>query len=355
MHSNQSNDEHILQLKQQIHSLQQQIQQLNSYINYSNVYEYYIQGVKLEKVKGTFQLGQLTQNELADSDGIHRFYIGEIIIKEIEDTGTVGLGITEKRKESQNKEIPSEHATGEIKAMYNGINTLLAIENTPSFFQSLSVHEQILIKVWEFMNEQWKSTDEFTTFYENTLKLLNESINPRINITKPNFEDEVYISLADYIEEQAKTLLVIGCLLESNFPNYLSKYKSKMTKIKSKLTAAINETQSNIATIQTIVDTIKSTFDLDTLPSSFEELVEQPDTLRHFYYHLLHQVMENGDAVEFLDNLYELILDNTCNITNELNLNELTPEEQGYLFATLLESLNQYPIFILLEYLQLQL
>ncbi|WP_078544544.1 hypothetical protein [Litchfieldia alkalitelluris] len=353
MHSNQYYEKLIYQLQQEVQALQQQLQQLNTYINYSNVYEYYIHGLKVDNIKGNFQLGQLTQKELVDSDGIHRFYIGEIVIKEIQDTGTVGLGISEKSDKKKSKEISEDEANEDFKAVYNSINSLLSIENTPDFFQSLSSHKEVLLKVWEFMNDQWDKNLEFTLFYENILKSLNESINPDISISRPNFEEDIYITIASEIEEQAKALLVVGYLVQACLPGYLSKYKNEMFMLDHKELTIKSKPPNTLGTIQQIQNAIKSTFHLKELPSSLEEVVEQPDMFRYLFYQVLHPVIKNGDAEELFQKIHYLLQENTSNIPENNHLKELGVEEQGFLFSKLLEYLNRYPKYILLEYLLL--
>lgn len=351
MHSNQSNDELIQYLTQQNNYLQQYLQYMQTYINYSNVFEYYIDGVKVEQVKGTFQLGQLMEKELVELDGIHRFYIGEITIKEIEETGRVGVGVTEKSDKNKHQTDDPDEVSKDIKEVYDKINSLLTIENTPTFFQALSIQKEVLNKVWEIMNEQWNSVYEFNIFYENILKKLNESINIEVNIETPNFEDDFYIANANDIEEQAKTLLVISYLLEYSLPGYINKYINKVSKVNFKSLTISNQ----LGTIQQIEDSIKDALQLKNLPSSFEDVVDQPHTLRYLFYQILQPNVESGDVKHCIVEILLLINQSICINESLTSIDGLTAEEWAFLFANLLDYLNCYPKYILLNYILLQL
>lgn len=345
MHSNQSNEIHKMQ--QQIDYLHQYIQHLNDYISHLNVYEYYIQGVKIEKVKGTFQLGHLMEQEVNESDGIHRFYIGEIRIREIEDSGTVGLGATQKG--GTKRTIPPEEATEEIEEIFENIKTLLVVEDVPTFFQSLAIHKDVLKKVWVTMKDNWDSSHDFALFYEKVLMLLNDAINPEIGLSDPQLEPDSYITLADSIEEQAKTLLVISYLLELSLPGYFKKYRLETPKIDS-------SHQPNIqVSVQQIMIAIKDTFYLKGLPSSFDELGEHPNTLRYLFFNVIQPIVEKEDATDYFLEMQDLFQKQALHISENIDPKELSPDEQGFLFSVLIEHLDRYQKYILLEYILLQI
>ncbi|MRH43204.1 hypothetical protein GH741_10985 [Aquibacillus halophilus] len=352
MYSNQSYEQLIHQLKQQINDLNKYVDYLNQYINNKNIYEYQIQGIKIEKVKGTFQLGQLIEKELIDRDGIHRFSVGEVKITEIEDTGTVGLGVTEKGTKEKKEIITPEEATGEVKTIYENIKLLLSVENVPMFFQTLSMEEEILKKVWSIIQKKWDSSNEFMSFYETVLKLLEDITN--FEETESILEHETYIILADSIEEQIKSIRVIHYLIELFLPGYFEKYKEQNT-IADPVKLEFNSSSPNEQTsTQQIIDAIKSTFDLNELPESYKKLSNQPSILNYVFYSIVKPTVVSNDANKYSTTIQESLSNLPMNLSLEIEKNQLSSEQQGFLFSTLIAYLNNYQKYILLEYLLLQ-
>jgi hypothetical protein len=77
----------INKLNQHIHILHQQINALNHYLKHDHIYEYHLKSLQIEKVKGSLQIGQLIEMDIQNEEGIHRFFIDEIKITEVEGTG----------------------------------------------------------------------------------------------------------------------------------------------------------------------------------------------------------------------------------------------------------------------------
>lgn len=346
MHSNHTNQDLIHHLQQQIQDMHQYIQQLNQYINHQNVYEYYIQGLNVGKVSGTLQLGQLIHNERKDSEGIHRFIIGEIKIREIDSTGTVGLGVMEK----MDTEPPPSENTEELNRLYKEIKTQMHVEEVPTFFKNIKL--DTLTKIQNWMGNKLDLNETLTAFYENSLAILNERINPVINIANPSLDENTYIELADEIELQAKSLFVITALLHILSPGYIQKYKkNKHFNILAK--TELKQTEKP-TTIQQIIEKIKRTFKLKELPSVFEEELEElPETLRYLFHHIIQPIVEFGDAALYIDNILDLVIKSTEEFSEEEF--DLNIEEQSNLFSQLINYLDEYIKHILLEYLLLQI
>ncbi|WP_121664455.1 hypothetical protein [Metabacillus litoralis] len=346
MHSNSSNQDLIHQMQQQIHYMHKYIQHLNQYINQQNVYEYYIQGLNVGKVTGTLQLGQLIKNELKDRDGLHRFIIGEINIREIEGTGTVGLGVMEKEDA---KQPPSENDE-ELNKLYEELKIQLHIEEVPAFLKSIEIGTLTKIQTW--MGSNLELNETLTAFYENILFILNERINPVINIATPSLSEDTYIELADEIEIQAKSLFVISTLLQIISPGYIEKYKNK-SHFNTFEQAELDQTEKPV-TSQQIIEKIKKGFRLKNLPFVIEEeLDESPETLRYFFHHIVQPIVESGDAALYIGNILALIIKSTGEFSEEEI--DLNIEEQSNLFSQLINFLDEYIKHILLEYLLLQI
>lgn len=343
MHSNQSNNEHIKRLQQQIEFLQHQIQNLNSNSDFSTVYEYYINGIQIEKVKGSLQLGQLISEEIQENDGVHRFYIGEIKITEIEDSGTVGLGVTEMLTKKDNN-VSADDAVEQIAKIYQKITQLLAIEELPSFFEKLSGEKTVLVAVWESMDETWKSSEKFSLFYEKILKLLNETIHSKFTLTDQKLDASVYLALADRIEEKTKTLVVISAFIQATLPGYFEKYKMDIL-------TNYTFSEAKADTIQKILESIKKKFQLEALPEVFDELEEDPKLLRYYFHFILAPLVDNKDVTDYFNSVRKYLEEIEPVI--KLSMNDLNSEEKAFLFSQLIEFLDIYQKYIVLEYTML--
>jgi hypothetical protein len=348
----QNEEPSIQNLQQHIAYLHQYTQQLNKYLADINVYEYYIQRITVESVKGTLQLGHLTDNEIKDDDdGVHRFYIGDLKINKIEDSGTVGLGVTEKGSSPKEEDqlVSLEEASPDIQKIYEGIKSLLAIEEVPSFFQAIASKEVVLKKIWDFMDSRWDSSFVFNTFYEELLKQLNEIGQFEEDTINHLQADEVLINVANNIEEKAKSLLVITKLLEVFLPGYLSNYNDAniminpdKLRIKVPPNKKVSRNQIKIA--------IKNSFNLKELPETYDEIMEDLDFLEYVFYHRIQPVVHSGTAVSYFTNIQDLY--QTVNISEKPELN-FSSEEQVLLFSSLIKYLDSYQKHTLLEYLLL--
>lgn len=342
MHSNQSYNEHehLKHLQQQIEFLKKQIQNLSSNSDFSTIYEYYINGIQIEKVKGSLQLGQLISREIQDSEGVHRFYIGEIKITEIEDSGTVGLGVNEKMTK-MDKSVSADEAVEEIAEIYQKITQLLAIDELPSFFEKLSSKKSVLAAVSKSMEESWKKSGKCPLFYEKTLKILNDTIHSKFKQSDQNLDASLYVSLADSIEEKVKTLVVISALLQATLPGYFKKYEIiKITDLPI--------SKSNVETIHQILATIKKNFQLAELPEAFDELEEDPKLFRYYFHFILAPLVDNKDITAFFYSMKEYLEE--IEPLEKLVMNDLNSEEQAFLFSKLIEFLDVYQKHIVLEY-----
>ncbi|QOR67408.1 hypothetical protein IM538_04505 [Cytobacillus suaedae] len=336
-------------LKQQIHSMHQYIQHVNHYLNHLKIYEYYIQGIKIEKVKGNFQIGQLLQKEMNESEGIHRFFIGEITIREIEDAGTVGLGVVEKGISSKGNE--SEYSD-EVKKIMEEIKSLLDIGELPAFFQELAGKENVLKKVWESLKEKFDSTEGFNFFYEEVLKGLN-NVTSLIEKTDTNLEDETYIALADSIEEKAKSLLCVAYIIEAYLPGMIKRYQQDHVKVDSEQIQKLK--QHGVKSHHIIIQAIKKTFYLEELPPKYHELVDKPAVLRHVTFSILQPALSHQLVEAYFKKMKTLFVTATEEMIEHTQLRELPIDEQTFLFSVVIKHIDCIPKHILLDYLLLQI
>ncbi|WP_456275198.1 hypothetical protein [Bacillus sp. AK128] len=340
----------LKKIQQQIEHLHQYTQHLNKYLSEINVYEYYIQKVTVESVKGTLQIGHLMEEEIKEEDGVHRFYIGDLKIIKIEDSGTVGLGVTEKGTSSKEEDeiVSPEDASPEIKKIYEEIKILLGVEEVPEFFQQIASKEIVLNKVWDFMTYKWSASYGFNTFYERILSLLNEIEQFEDDITNPLLlDDQQLILLANSIEEKAKSLLLITDLLKALLPRYLDTYNTAQNMIHPE-NLLIKKYANKQVSRKQIKTAIKSTFNLTKFPDLYDELLNDPDLLSYVYYHRIQPIVLSEVAISYFNSMNDLY----PNVQSS-QITGFSPDEQILLFSSLINYLATYQKEILLEYILL--
>lgn len=118
-----------------------------------NVYEYNVDELKIDTVKGKLRIGKEILERLPEEDGLHRFFIEKITIKTIEGTGSVVIGVAEKGKEGKKrkKRVPPEKAKGDIKKIYEDIGEAWGVDAIPVLFQRLAVKQDVLKLIWEWV------------------------------------------------------------------------------------------------------------------------------------------------------------------------------------------------------------
>ncbi|RSK27537.1 hypothetical protein EJF36_11975 [Bacillus sp. HMF5848] len=334
-------EQQIQNLKQQIEYLQGYIHYINQYIHYSHVYEYYIKKVKIGNVSGVFQLGQLSEYITIDREGIHRFYIDDITIRNITEKGKVGVGLTEV---GQFEEVEDEENNEIVKEIFENVKLLLALDEVPSFFQALQKKEDVLVIVWDLIEERWNNSQIFNQFYEKVLYVLNKAILPDIQQNSNSLSYELSIELADNIEQQAKTLLVLVQLMEDFLPSYTQKYNISLSTPK----------QEYPETIKQIRNAIKDILVLPELPDTYKELEsDHPDILRSVYYKSIKPLSEGEYFKTYFQEIYGLI-NKEKYVSNNTDPIGISPEKQTFLFSTLIHFFNKCQKDILLEYILLQ-
>ncbi len=201
MHHRKYEQLNVNNLYQHIQDLHYYIHQLLHYVSETNIYEYHIQKINIEKVKGTLQLGQLLEEAKNDLRGTHRLIIKDLQINEIEEHGTVGIGVTEKENNQQKqlKKVSPQEASKETKNIYEEIQTLLAIDQVPHFFQALASKQNVLKTVWTITKKTWNSNEAFNDFYTDILRLLNDIPMPTFDPSVSKLDHHICITVANHI------------------------------------------------------------------------------------------------------------------------------------------------------------
>ncbi|MBP3953199.1 hypothetical protein [Bacillus suaedae] len=342
-------EQEINRLKQQIHYLNQHINKLNEYINHLNIYEYYIQEMKIETVKGMLQLGHLIEKEIKDSQGIHRFYIGNIKINEIEDSGTVSVGITEKETDTESPKVIPEEASEEIKELFEEIKSHLAIEEVPVFFQKLAVEPKVLKEVWDKSKNKLQTT-QIQSFYEEILQILSQLPDGEqdLDLSNLTIEEAVCEAAVTRIETYSKTLIMMILLLQSLLPGYLKKDLQKNMMKQKKIYAHVQQPNGQVDSIQ-LMRNIKKTFELRELPTSYKDLAENSEAVTYLYNRLV--VIVSSEGEDMFKKMKSHFLETVESMEQDIELVELDSEQMGFLYGHLLTMVEEYSKYVVLDYL----
>lgn len=249
-------------------------------------------------------------------------------------------------------EVQQEGKTNEINEIFEHIKDLLEVERVPLFFQKLAEKKDILRKVWTIVKENWNSSAEFNLFYYQLLERLNIIPLPTVTPSTPRIDQNQCKILADHIEETGKTLLIIIFLIKIYIPDYLEKFKEEKLKLSyDELNIQIDD-QPNI---QKVFSTIKAGFQLRELPPSFRMLRDYPDELNHAFFYIIQPITNSKFVDVFFDELKVLFIRTTEKMSSRIDENRLDGVEKSFLFTKLIDSLEQYPKYLILEYLILPL
>ncbi|MCI3919246.1 hypothetical protein MO973_03230 [Paenibacillus sp. TRM 82003] len=339
----------IRQLHQQIANLHQHIQRLNDDISQRNLFEYHFKKVTIDKVKGTLQIGHLMQAEIQGKDGIHRFFIEEVTITEVEDTGTVGIGVTEKYNEGgadKSGKVSPEETTGEVKEIYDRIRILLGLQHVPEFIQKLAVNEKVLRSVWDQIHMYWSTTEPFERWHALLKERADQTILHAVMDPDPSpgLGEDTCIHVEEYREEYVKTLLLVIFLIHGYLPGYL-KNQHFVTVEPHHGIEHVQIPDSPIET-QRIMQSVREAFHLRELPTSFEAFEKSPRTLRYIFQHIVQPVSQHTNA--YLQDIHMLVVSTTHGMPETLTTRNLKSEDKGFLYSQLIEALESYPMFILL-------
>jgi hypothetical protein len=350
----------IHQLKHQIYMLHQHIHKLQNKLNENqNVFEYHLKQLNIDKVKGSLQIGQLIEKDIEDENGIHRFFIEAIQIKEVEGSGTVGVGIMEKGrgKKKLQKKISPEEASEQIKDLFNQIKDLLGLKHVPEFFQKLAVKEKVLTKVWEQMKKEWSTTEPFTRFYEQIKERLE-----RIHISEqhinqdsvPRLPEDLCKELSDQLKKFAKVLLVVIHLIHKELPGYLHSFEYEPIN-EEKLKIHIHGPNHSEIDKQ-ILKAIKESFNIKEFPSVIKKLEEHPNALKFILDHKLQPAAHSEEIIDYLMDMKTLFISKISEApTPSSKTLKLSSEEKGFLYSHLIETIETYPKYLVLVYLSHQL
>jgi hypothetical protein len=348
-------------LYQEINQLKAQLSYLAKNIPQSEVtYEYVIGKIKIDKVKGEFQIGKLIKGNVIDKSGRHRFHINEIEIKEIEGTGTVGVGITKKRKTENKKKkydkVPPDQATGKIKEIYNEIEEAWEIEYIPLFFQRLATHPSLLEKLWELTQVKIVNSSSFQPFHdelrEHLYKQIKEAVKPMWQFQKPN----IYNKLQKQIEGEIKTLFIIYCFIIGSLPSYLDNLASN-TKEKIGKNQLEEDTPKKKNQPEEILKKLKEAYQLKELPKVIVDLKESPEFLIETFKVRVKEFIVSSKDAEILAGFYQKLdsIKENININVSLFDMELNANEEEFLISLLLWGIRTIPKFLLLMFIYLWL
>ncbi|WP_186576652.1 hypothetical protein [Aquibacillus kalidii] len=332
------------ELFKQINSLKQKVKHYENLLHNLPIFEYHLGTIKVEKVKGTIQLGKLFQEEEIETEGVHKIYVDDIVIKEIESSGTLGVGIVEKSSEKQkdkNKVTPEE-AEPEIKEIYEEIKNKLNIDQVPSLFQEIATKKAVLKQVWFYLKNIKGTKDFYTAIASGLDNLFNESTNDIANYDL--VQDHIlYEKVRKEMERQVKTFYLILHLFKLLLTGYLEKYREQMVSIEQL------SIQKEIQPAE-MIDKLKATYHLHNTPKSLQELEKHPNIAAYWYNDLLVPLNKAGDDNEFITKLIDYILTYFESIKDDEQSDvDLKVEEKAFLFAVMIKHMEDIPKYIYLE------
>ncbi|KKB41742.1 hypothetical protein [Bacillus thermotolerans] len=312
----------------------------------ASIFEYHIQRIKIEKVKGTFQLGHLIEQERISENSLHRFFIGEIKITEVEGTGTVGIGLTQKGSKKEEALLSPQKADKEIQSIYQDSQSLLNINQVPRFLQRLAVRKPVLKAVWNDIKRSWQTSAPFDRFYENVLALLDELPLPSSHSTRVYIPSSIRMEAADSLEEQAKTLFIALMILQYLLPgevkvNHLKRQKVQAEKL---------QPSSSHPNAQNMLQAIKEGLQIKQLPSTLKQLEEHAYALHALLFSILQPLVQKGQLELYVHHLNALYAQTIKQVSFDLSLTELTAEEWSFLFTQAAEHLEEAEKHLLLNY-----
>lgn len=326
-------------IKEQIEQLKKQLASYQKYVMNLPIYEYHIDKIKVEKVKGILQLGELLDDEENDHKGIHKVFIQDLTIREIEGSGIVGIGLTEKDvKKKQNKKIPPSEANKEIKA-YDEIKEVIHLNGVPIFFQQLAVKEKVLEEVWNYI----KGNESFQQAIKALAKHAHskvESIATQIVSEIPNYDliqNEVLCKkLIKEIANLSKTFGIVLLLLDQLLSAYRKGLRiGELEKIEKEKP-------------EKIMSGLKKAYHLPFLTDAFKKLKEHPTTLFTVYDELFLSLNKKGKDKTFLETVHEEVIVQEPSWA-EMDVEDLSIDERSFLYAVLIQQYAAIPVWMYLD------
>lgn len=364
----------LAQIKSHLQWLTKQIHDLP--IQDRPIHEYVIDNIKIEKVKGDFQIGKLFKNinhNDEDEEGIYRFFIHDIQIREIEGTGTVGLGMTETEEKKETKKKPGykkvtpKEATGKVKDIYQEIRDFWGVDHIPLFFQRLGTKPHLLEKVWTKSKNSIIAREDYQCLVEETKDKLTHKINEILQSEKKFPQADVHKKIKDTLEADIKTLILLLYLLQETIPGYLDNHDRKI-EIK-KLKGTDQEKNGEIVAekqdkemqkgkdkkdeyeinTKKILKDIKNTYHLKELPSVLKKLKDHPTFLKKTFDSIVEPLISSEKDTKLIKNLIREVLTEFKNSAILYGtLNDVDADDEAFLISLLIWGVYTVPIHLFL-------
>ncbi|WP_456276111.1 hypothetical protein [Bacillus sp. AK128] len=234
----------------------------------------------------------------------------------------------------QEKELKKED-TEFSEDLFEEINSLLGVEETPLFFRKIAKKHELLKKVWNHMNHLWNSDKEFNEFYIDVLKILNQITFSEQYSNVIKLPHSICEGLANEIEELAKTLLAVVPIAHALIPGYIANMK-------------ISTLEHPVLNPSHPMETIKSLFLLQEIPPHLMELKNMQEVLKYIYTDIIKPTVESKQVHQYFEDIKNL-LDSKGKMAQVLE-EDFTSEEQGLLLPELIHCLQNYPKYLFLEF-----
>jgi hypothetical protein len=369
----------LTQIKSHLQWITKQINELpKSEVQDQPVHEYVIDNIKIEKVKGDFQIGKLFKNTEPEDEeevGVYRFFIHDIQIREIEGTGTVGLGMTEmeeKRKKQKKKKgfkkITPQEATGKVKDIYQEMKELWNVNHIPLFFQRLATKPHLLEKIWTKSKNTIIKRQDYQSLVNHTKKKLTEEINTIVHQEKNSSLPELHKKIKDTLEADIKAFILLLYLLQETIPGYLDILDQKI-EIKSLKGLATDQEKNGETKAdkkeeemqkdkkqdekekepKKMLKDIKNTYHLKELPSVLKKLKDHHTFLKKTFDSIVEPIISSEEDTKLIKSLIKEVLAEFKNSAILYGTQyDLEADDEAFLVSLLIWGVHTIPIHLFL-------
>ncbi|MFZ3579862.1 hypothetical protein [Virgibacillus sp. DJP39] len=339
-------DEH----KNEINKLKNELFNYQKYVMKLPVYEYHIDKLKVEKVKGILQLGQLLVGNNLDHKGIHKVFVQDVIIHEIEGSGIVGIGVTEKEIKNRKKStiITPKEASKEIKEIYTAIKKEFNLHEAPLFFQQLAVNEKVFKSVWDYISQN-QSVSDAVNFLAGKVQASIEGATSTILQEQSDYDfiqSEPHCNaLIKEIKDLAKTFAIVLLLLEQVLPGYLKEdswadYKfGELEKV-------------NYGDIEKLFNQLKKVYHVNYLTDTIKTFKDHTTSLFVVYNDIFIPFNQAGKDKLFVKEISEEIIQHVDWKGIEVDFN-LSIDNCSFLFSILIQHLKDIPTWVYMDKIML--
>lgn len=323
------------------------LRELTRKLEKMTVYEYFIDHVKIEKVKGTLQIGSLFEKETEDRKGLHRIHIRKLDIREIEGSGTVGVGVTKKSKSDQKKPEPD--------AILIKIKNDLKADELPLFFQNMAERPEVLKFFWEH-SQNLVNRRSFLSLVSRVSDWVQSEIHQALQSAWQLNQPELHREFQKAYTTELKTWVLVFIWVRHLIPGYLesSLEEDVQTRRSSHVSNPPQPWQAD-----EILKNLKDHYQLTKLPRVFIKLKNHPVFLRTTYKESVQPFVKSDKDEEIMQEVQTKLIGEepgqTGNAIPTKPTAKLSPQQEAFLISMLVLGVRSslYRSVLLAIYLEL--